>query len=678
MQPSRKLTFSTRLVITLGSVGLLPLLIMAGFSLRSVVNIEEAVRVSLAKSSTTVLELIDRNLFERYGDVQAFASNPDVQDKSQWYVPGSDKSRIVQAMNRYVQLYGIYPLMMAVDVEGRVIATNDRTAQGKGVDTAWLYGKNFKDAPWFRETLARKFLKSDLLDGTYVEEARFDPDMAKVTASDGLSVGFAAPIFDATGAVIGVWCNRAAFELVEEIVRAEYLSLAAAGHDSAQMTLLDRAGRVLLDYNPALSKQTAVVRDPAVVLQVNLAATGMEAAQRGIEGKTGTADHALADSSVVQWVGYSRSDGALGYPGLGWVMLTRVDVKQANAIGIRVVRVLGGVGIVTFLAVLGVAMWLGRSMSLPIMVALEGIRMGSDEISRAAGQASAAGSQLADSATTQAASIEETAASMEEMSSMTKRNAEGAQEAMEVAQEARTTAEAGASQMRAMQSAMADLQAASREIAKILKSIDEIAFQTNILALNAAVEAARAGEAGAGFAVVADEVRALAQRCATAAKDTAARMSDSTGKTDLSVKICAEAADSFSKIETSVRRLDTLVNQIAAASREQSEGVVQINSAISTVDATTQKMAAVAEENAAISEQLRDEADTLTATVGRLFGIIGGRRQNDLLGRGGAPRPGGRRGGDRKEQPSAAGAGRSAATASQTKERAQARAHVTA
>ncbi|MBL9203672.1 MAG: chemotaxis protein, partial [Opitutaceae bacterium] len=242
---------------------------------------------------------------------------------------------------------------------------------------------------------------------------------------------------------------------------------------------------------------------------------------------------------------------------------------------------LSAVVLITFLVVVVIAVWLGRSMSLPIMAALEGIRMGSDEISRAARQASAAGNQLADSATTQAASLEETAATMEEMASMTKRNAEGAQEAIGVALGAKKTAESGADQMRAMQVAMGDVQVASREIAKILKTIDEIAFQTNILALNAAVEAARAGEAGAGFAVVAEEVRALAQRCATAARETATKMDDSTSKTELGVKICAEAGGSFAQIEAFVQRLDALVNQIAAASREQSEGVVQVNASVS-------------------------------------------------------------------------------------------------
>ena len=110
---------------------------------------------------------------------------------------------------------------------------------------------------------------------------------------------------------------------------------------------------------------------------------------------------------------------------------------------------------------------------------------------------------------------------------MTQRNAGNAQHAKELAAQARAAADVGATDMQEMTTAMADIKSASDNIAKILKTIDEIAFQTNLLALNAAVEAARAGEAGMGFAVVADEVRNLAQRAASAAKETADKIADS-------------------------------------------------------------------------------------------------------------------------------------------------------
>jgi methyl-accepting chemotaxis protein len=234
---------------------------------------------------------------------------------------------------------------------------------------------------------------------------------------------------------------------------------------------------------------------------------------------------------------------------------------------------------------------------------------------------------------------------------MTKGNAAHTQRAKAVATEARQSAEGGAKRMAAMQAAMNEIQTASQDITKILKTIDEIAFQTNILALNAAVEAARAGEAGMGFAVVAEEVRNLAQRCAAAAKETAVKIEDSVGKSQQGSLLSSEVAQSLVSIQTQIQTLEGLVNEIANASLEQSEGTDQVNIAIAQVDKVTQNNAAVAEECASSVTELSHEAVSLSSTVGMLLGLIGGRRKHDSSGLDGEPRPGGKRAVDSQSNP---------------------------
>ena len=643
----KPLSFSTKLIAAFCVVGTVPLLVMAALALFSLEKTSASLSESYAEQSRTTIDLIDRNFFERYGDVQAFAGNPVVQDRTAWYQAGADASPIVRAMNQYVRLYGIYPLTILVDLEGKVIAVNDRDRDGKPVDTRWIYERKFGDASWFKSVRTEQFMKNGTVDGTHVGAPEIDAEVARVTGTNRLAVAFSAPVRDASGAVVAIWTNRADFAVVEEIVHARYEALKRIGATSAEIVLIDQNGTVLLQHDPRSRGDGKIFNDAAVVLKRNLAGEGSEIVRRVMQGESGVGEEENAKKGYLEIVGFAKSTGALGYPGQGWSVLTRVEHDEAHAVAVstQLVLLLVTLGALVVLAL--TAKLLSHRLSLPIMRALESIRNGSDEISGAARQVASSGTQLAEGATTQAASLEETASSMEEMSSMTKRNTEGAQGALGAASAARQSAEAGATQMRSMQHAMAEIQTSGRDIAKILKTIDEIAFQTNILALNAAVEAARAGEAGAGFAVVADEVRALAQRAAAAARETATKMDDSAAKTEQGAKICSEAAASFASIDAQIRRLDTLVSEIAAASREQHEGISQINSAVSSVDVTTQKMAATAEENAAISEELNDQANQLTGNVGGLFGMIGGRRSNDRLGRGGELRTGGRRAADR-------------------------------
>jgi len=247
-----------------------------------------------------------------------------------------------------------------------------------------------------------------------------------------------------------------------------------------------------------------------------------------------------------------------------------------------------------------------------------------EQVSAAAGQVSAASQMLAQGSGEQAASIEETSSSLEEMASMTKRNAENAQKANDLARQTRAAADKGATDMQAMSTAMIAIKASSDDIAKIIKTIDEIAFQTNILALNAAVEAARAGEAGMGFAVVADEVRNLAQRSAQAAKETALKIEGAIGNSAQGVGISSKVAEALNEIVTKARQVDELASEVAGASREQTQGITQINSAVGQMDKVTQSNAASAEESAAAAQELNAQATVMKQSVSELLQLVGG------------------------------------------------------
>jgi len=238
------------------------------------------------------------------------------------------------------------------------------------------------------------------------------------------------------------------------------------------------------------------------------------------------------------------------------------------------------------------------------------------QVASASNEISIGAQSLAEGSNEQASSLEEVSSSLEEMSSMTRQNADNSNQAMILASEASAAAKEGDVTIRRMANAINQIKQSSDNTAKIIKSIDDIAFQTNLLALNAAVEAARAGEAGKGFAVVAEEVRNLAMRSADAAKDTADMIEESVRNADSGVKITEEVAVSLGQIVNRTGKAGDLIAEIAAASKEQAQGIEQVNTAVAQMNKVTQQNAANSEESASAAEELNNQAAELSVMVG--------------------------------------------------------------
>jgi aerotaxis receptor len=211
----------------------------------------------------------------------------------------------------------------------------------------------------------------------------------------------------------------------------------------------------------------------------------------------------------------------------------------------------------------------------------------------------------------QAAALEETASSMEQLASTVQQNAERSTRGNEVAKAAMQVAEKGGAAMEQVLVTIGEISESSSKIADIMSIIEGIASQTNLLALNAAVEAARAGEAGRGFAVVASEVRQLAQRSASAAMDIKKLIDASVDRVNVGTAQARDAGETVRSLIESVNRVTGIMGEISTASHEQSDGIEQVNQAVTQMDGVTQQNASLVEQAAQATSDLNQRAQTL-------------------------------------------------------------------
>lgn len=369
-------SLKARLIAYFLAFGLAPL-VGAWFVMKSTLDSMVDIQMkTLEVASVNILDVIERNLFERYGDAQAFGLNSAVLDKNSWYKAGSE-NRISEVMNQYMSTYTpVYEVMMLVDTQGKLIAVNTKDFEGETIKTESLYKTNFSGETWFKQAMAGEFTKSEALTGTVVTEPSTRPEISEIMGDKAGSVmGFTAPVKDSTGKVVAVWHNWVRMALVNDILVQQYKNLPK----SAEMAVIDANGILLTEYHP---EGGADHQNKDTSVEENLVADGSEAAKKATLGENGALVSKNADGAA-SVTGFANSEGAMGYPGLKWSMLIAVPPSDVFNKIEAAQKLIGLLVIVTIVAVSLVAIFVGNATTRPVAQmsnALAAIQAGSSDV----------------------------------------------------------------------------------------------------------------------------------------------------------------------------------------------------------------------------------------------------------------------------------------------------------
>lgn len=284
----------------------------------------------------------------------------------------------------------------------------------------------------------------------------------------------------------------------------------------------------------------------------------------------------------------------------------------------------------TTFALIGVSLACGlvlllaiRNINRLLRRAVRDLNQGAHRVSADAEELRSASHALEEGASSQAAAIQQTSASSEEVNGTANQNADFAAKTTAVVKQIREQMTDTNQVLDQTMAAMKEIGRSSEKISNIIQVIDEIAFQTNLLALNAAVEAARAGETGKGFAVVADEVRTLAQRCAAAAKDTAALIGESIGHSKEGQVRLDQLTERIHSMSQATESVTTLADQVHNGSQEQARAMQEIGNALVQMQSLTEKTSVNAQQGSAVGERLSAESKALEEVVEQLDTLVG-------------------------------------------------------
>jgi methyl-accepting chemotaxis protein len=650
-------------LIALNSVILFVVGAMMFLQFRSAQNKQKyEIRSGFAQSSEKLQRAISNVFYLYYHNVQNLALNSSLQEQK------FDGPNFY--FNELVSLYPLYDMILFVDKDGKFISSNTLDSKGKKIDLEKIKSIDFSTSHWFKETKSGNLVEDydKKIYGSFFGDFTKDKNVSAVYGEDRFGNFFATPVNDEFGDLVGYIATFVNGSWVSAELMATNSGLEKEGKSGAQIWVANKDGLIISEV-----KETKFVDKD--FLKVNII--------KDYEDDILTTKNLVEPSFVKSMFSFdnkplyafSEFDNSKFINSIGWKAFVKMESEEAFSS----ISVATNIFSISFLIILFcgsfIAYFVSNKLSDDLLSIANNIAGGSINISNASETLSDNSGKLSNATSDQASSLQETVASLNEISAMINKNTDASQSSKDLSVKSRSAAETGKGSIDKMLSSIDEISDANseiieqmnqnakeiqeiitviREIGNKTKVINDIVFQTKLLSFNASVEAARAGEHGKGFSVVAEEVGNLAQHSGDAAKQIEEMLLQSVSKvesiaknTEMKVgelvergtskveqgKTVARQCDSaLGEILEHANNLDNMIEEIAIASVEQSQGVQEITKAMSELDKVTKQNSMIAHETSLNTQSLNEQSTGLKDISILLTDLITG--QNEGKGAG--------------------------------------------
>ena len=618
------------------------------------------IRKGFAQTADKLQRNISNVFYLYYHNVQNIALNKSLQSKN--------FDDINFYFNELVSLYPLYNFVVFVDKDGKFIASNNLDSGGKKLDISKLKEKSFAQEKWFKSLKDGKLVENyeKKLYGSYFGSFHQDKIVGELFNDKRAGNYFATPVNDEFGDNIGYLATFVNGDWVtNELINASK-QLEKEGKLGAKMYILNKTGNVISEVQESKS-----VMDN--FLNLNVLKEYEEQIKESKELKEPSFFKAMFQFNNSPLYAYSEFNDNKFVDSIGWSAFVEMESDSAFS-AISVASNIFSTSFV-FILLLGslLALTVSSKLSNSLLQIANRIADGSINISDASGKLSDHSTSLSSATSEQASSLQQTVASLNEISAMINKNTDASQTSKDLSSKSRVAAETGKGTINKMIDSIDDISDANSEIINQMnknaaeiqeiitvikeiedktKVINDIVFQTKLLSFNASVEAARAGEHGKGFSVVAEEVGNLAQHSGDAAKqieemlvqsvsrveaiarDTDSKVQDliakGTSKVENGKNVANQCDSALGEILIHVNKLDNMIEEIAIASVEQSQGVQEITKAMSELDKVTKQNSMIAHETSLNTQSLNKQARGLKDISINLTDLITGQKNSKI------------------------------------------------